>query len=527
MKRKAVPQKKRVKKAVNKRFSWNGALTGGPPREKLTGPRIDDWPEHLKPAKPPPGVVPKGTRLAMDEMPASFSGWVAESFYNLVYIEGWTFLGYPYLAQLSLISEYRLLSATIAEEATRNWIEIQSTDDEADKKAGGSGNAKSDKIKELEEELDRLDARAIFKLASEQDGYFGRSHVYIDTGDTDDPNELKKPIGEGDEFSINKLGKGKIKALRSIEPVWCYPAHYDAADPLKDNWYRPDTWFVMGKEIHRTRLLTFVGRPVSDLFKPAFSFGGLSLSQMAKPYIENWLRTRQSVNDLVQAFSTMVLKTDMAALMMGEGLELDKRLEYFNNTRNNRGVMAISKNDEDFANVSVSLSTLDELQAQAQEHMATPAQTPLVKLFGIQPKGLNASSEGELKVWEAREHAYQEYFFGPHLTIVFKLAQINLWGKVDPDLTYAFKSLSELDDIQKGNLKKVEAETDGILIDHGVLAPIESRRRLADDPDAPYRSIDVEDVPEPEAPEPEHMRETETEKVDEPGGEAPKKGAMQ
>ncbi|WP_198327721.1 hypothetical protein [Mesorhizobium sp. WSM1497] len=35
--------------------------------------------------------------------------------------------------------------------------------------------------------------------------------------------------------------------------------------------------------------------------KPTYSFGGLSLSQMVKPYVDNWLETRQSVNDIISA----------------------------------------------------------------------------------------------------------------------------------------------------------------------------------------------------------------------------------
>ncbi|MGF6605041.1 hypothetical protein P3T23_009802, partial [Paraburkholderia sp. GAS448] len=48
------------------------------------------------------------------------------------------------------------------------------------------------------------------------------------------------------------------------------------------------------------------------MLKPAYAFGCLSLSQIAKPYVDNWLRTRQSVSDLLHSFSTMVLKTNLA-----------------------------------------------------------------------------------------------------------------------------------------------------------------------------------------------------------------------
>jgi phage-related protein (TIGR01555 family) len=461
--------------------------------------------EMLRPAEPPPGVIPPGRRLAMDSFTPDFNGWVAGAQYNWAFVEGYTFLGYPYLTQLSNIPEYRLLGSTVAEEATRKWIEIKS-------KSGSKAQTK--RISDLEDEFKRLGAREAFKLISEQDSWFGRAHLYLDTGDREDPKELKKPLGNGGKLTVTKLwpggfkkGKrGRLRSLKCVEPVWCYPARYNAADPLADNWYRPDTWFVNGKETHATRLLPFVGRPVGDLLKPAFSFGGLSLSQMAKPYIDNWLQTRQSVNDLIQAFSVMVLQTDLAGILQTGGMELDKRIELFNKCRNNRGVFVLAKNDEDFKNVSAPLSGLDKLQAQAQEHICSVGQIPLVKYTGISPSGLNASSEGEIRVFYDREHAYQESFMRPHLDTVFKMAQINIFGEVDDDLEYVFVPLFELTELQLADLSSKKADADRTLIEAGSLAPEESRQRLADEPDQPYGELDPEDVPEPDEPLPGNIK---------------------
>lgn len=466
-------------------------------------PKTQDWQNVLKPAVPPPGVLPKNKKLAMDAIGwgNDMTAWVAGAAYNWAFVEGYTFMGYPYLSQLSNIAEYRLLASTLAEEATRKWIEIKSK--------SGQAKVKKTKIDDLEKRMKQLGVRQAFKTMSEQDSFFGRSHLYIDTGVTDDPKELKKPLGEADKLTQAKFKgkKGFIRALKSVEPVWCYPSRYDAADPLKDAWYRPDVWFVNGKEVHSTRLLTFVGRPVADLLKPAFSFGGLSLSQMAKPYIDNWLQTRQSVNDLIQAFSVMVLKTDLQGLMQDGGAELDKRIQLFNNYRNNKGVMAISKNDEDFANVSATIAGLDKLQAQAQEHICSVGQIPLVKYTGISPAGLNASSDGEIRVFYDREHAYQEYFFDPHLSTVFKLVQLDLWGEIDEDLYYVFRPLVELDDRAKAEVKKIQADTSKTLVDGSIISQEEARKPLADDPDQSYGDLDPEDVPEVEMPEEGNVKE--------------------
>jgi uncharacterized protein len=330
----------------------------------------------FKVAVPPPGVLPDGVEppsMAQDSAFGGALGW-AGSFANQVFAEGLEFLGYPYLAELAQRPEYRVITDTIATEMTRKWIKFQAVG-EVDKTA---------QIKAIEDEFTRLGVKEAFKKAAENDGFFGRAHLYLDTGQTDDRDELRLSIGNGtNEMSKKKIGKGMLKRLRVIEPVWTYPSSYNATDPLKPDWYKPSSWSVQGKEVHSTRLLTFIGREVPDLLKPAYSFGGLSMSQMVKPYVDNWLRVRQSVSELISTFSTSGIKTDLSNFLAAGGDELFKRLVLFNRNRDNQGLLVLDKNNEDYFNVSTPLGTLDQLQAQAQEHMASVSRIPLVKLLGM------------------------------------------------------------------------------------------------------------------------------------------------
>jgi phage-related protein (TIGR01555 family) len=253
----------------------------------------------------------------------------------------------------------------------------------------------------------------------------------------------------------------------------------------------------MGRQIHLSRLLTFVAREVPDLLKPAYAFGGLSMSQMVKPYVDNWLVTRQSVQDLIKSFSTFVLKTNMMAGMSGiGGDDFFKRLDIFNATRSNRGLMAIDKETEDFANVSASLSGLDKLQAQAQEHMASCSREPLVKLTGITPSGLNASSEGELECWGDRCHSYQETFFRPKLETVLNFVQLSLFGEIDPSIDFEFLPIVEETTKEKAETRQIHAQTDQILVELGAVSQQEVRSREANDPNSPHAGLDVDEMPD-------------------------------
>jgi uncharacterized protein len=434
--------------------------------------------------------------MAQDEHVSSTLTWASGDPIAAAYAEGIVFLGYSYLSVLAQRAEYRVVSETISSEMTREWIEL---------KIASGDETKNDTVKAIEDEMDKLNVRHVFRKVAEADGFFGRGHIYLDTGVTDDADELLTDIGNGrSQLSKLKLGPNKRQKLidiRPVEPAWAYPTNYESIDPLRRDWYKPLTWYVMAREIHHSRFMTFVGREVPDILKPAYAFGGLSMSQMLKPYVDNWLRTRQSVSDLIQNFSVNVLRTNMDATTAVGGDQLFARVALFNNIKNNQGTMLIDKDSEDWSNVSTPLGGLDSLQAQAQEHMAAIARIPLVKLLGIQPAGLNASSEGELIAFEDWIAAFQELLFRKHLTTIIDMIQLSLFGKIEQDITFDFKPLRQLKPQELADLETTKAQTREIYFGMGAVDANEIRETLAEDPDSPFEGLDLsKPLPPPPAP---------------------------
>ena len=481
----------------------------------LAKSRLKDRGEYIQPfVLPPRPPLPKSASpeakrnasMAMDQQIIEVNAWAAEATYNGAFYNGMAFAGFPYLSELAQRPEYRRLTEVLSTEMTRKWISIKSKTTVGQFGPNPLSKQVGQRIDMLLKRMDQLDVRGVIRKAIELDGFFGRGHVYIDTGDTDRPEELKTPIGDGgaDDANSNVKFQGRkafIKAFKCIEPVWTYPARYNATDPLKDDWYNPQSWLVQGKELHLSRLLLFVGREVPDLLKPAYNFGGISLSQLAKPYVDNWLRTRQSVADLIWTFSVMVLKTDMNTLLGADGAELMKRAMLFSNLRTNQGLMMLNKDSEDFSNVSAPLSGLEALQAQSQEHMCSVTGTPVVKLLGIQPAGLNASSQGELQTWYDWVAAFQEKLVRRPLTTLFNWCQRDVFGTVYPDLYFEFEPIEELTEEQLATVQKTQADTDNSLVQGGILDPSEVRKVMSGDPNSRYNGIDPDEVPEPPAGE--------------------------
>lgn len=487
--------------------------------------------EHVKRHRPSLAMDWKRNpnALALDNAnQVAIQAWQAGGLIGNAVAEGLLFLGYPYLSELSQRPEFRLFGEIRAQEMTRKWIRLRGTNDESTKedkpdqqrnerddardRSGEPPRSESrnkdieDKIKELDDFLEEIKVRAWFQDAAAQDSFFGLSHLYLDLKGVDlnnlqDP-ELKTDIGNGsDAASKAKLGKNCLRGLRTIEPIWVYPTTYNAVNPLLPSWYDPQVWYVMGTEIHKSRLLSFMGRPVPDILKPAYAFGGLAMTQMAQPYVDIWLRTRESVGEIIHAFSVMILMTNMATTTQpggagGGGGDILARMAIADMLRDNQGMMVIDKATEDFKNISAPLGGLDELQAQAQEHMFSVGRIPAVKFAGIQPKGLNATSEGEMRAFYDTIIGEQNHLFRPNLTSVIDIAQISLWGACDKDITYDFVPLWELTEKEKSEKRKVDAETAQIHIDTGTISQEEERTRIANDPESGYAFIDPDEMPE-------------------------------
>ena len=119
--------------------------------------------------------------------------------------------------------------------------------------------------------------------------------------------------------------------------------------------------------------MTLIMRPVPDMMKPSYNFGGLPMTQAMKPYVERCERTVDSVSDLVHTYSLTGLKTDMSAVLSGgEGSasSLVYRAQMFSKMKNNQNVMLVDANGEEFFQLNTPLTTLDILCSQAFEQMA-------------------------------------------------------------------------------------------------------------------------------------------------------------
>lgn len=461
-------------------------------QEAARGAAID-WTEKFKPPVVAPGTFKKGEEaptVAMDSVCDNLAGTLgACGGFNQ--LNGVDFIGY---AALSLLSQHPLIRAmveTLADEMTRKWIEF-----------GGQGSEESDtkRVQALQAATEKFHLKKAFNRSAKKTGYFGGCMLYVDMGDDTRSDEGLREIQTPLTLDSAKIRKNSFKGFRLIEPINCYPAPYNADNPLAADYYQPNAWLVQGRKVHASRLLHFSQNEPPVLLKPAYNFFGIPLAQMALDYVDRFDTVRIAVARLVKRFSTSILKTDMSQILNGGGYDdaasLQARALLWQMFGDNQGLMALDMEKEDFVQVNTPLSGLSDIVSQQLELLAAISRTPAVKLLGIAPRGFNSTGEYDEANWYDHVASQQSIVFADNLDRAIKIIQLSEMGQIDDDLTHKFVPLHEQSETEKAQNRKQNADTFAIYFDRGVIGNEEERIRLASDPDSGYDSIDVDQMPE-------------------------------
>lgn len=456
--------------------------------------------------------APEEVRVAMDSMlEANGVYTLIQHACQLGQVPLTQFVGYGVLQSLTQNGLIRACIETVADDMTRGGIELRKDNSNPDYDDDGE-------ITEEEKEQQKVETRENDTLIAEMNatirkyklldvlheaydicGYEGGSMIYIDTGAIGE--ELKTPLNVSSYSGEIKMGD--LKRFTVIDPINIFPGVYNSVDPLREDYFVPETYWILGQEVHKSRLIPIIENPVPVLLKPSYNFMGVARAQILWDYVLHFQQCRVASADLVTKHSTTVFKTAMGNVLFSqEGLKnLNTRIEVFKQNRDNLNIVAIDKEAEDIVNVDAPVTGVDQICKQALEYLAAINRTPAVKLLGISPSGFNATGESDIRNYYDHIKSQQEKIFRDAVQRCLDVLQLNLNGKIDRGLTFEFSALSDEDKNALVSYQKTKAEVIGALLDHQIISGEEARKALAADPDSGFTDLDPDEVPEDEGAE--------------------------
>ena len=380
------------------------------------------------------------------------------------------FMGYATLQNISQNAMMRACVQTVADDITKKWIDI-------------TGGDEQDKTKV--EKLDRLQKQYhlqhLFNRAAAMVGYFGGAFIFIDTGVPDE--DLHLPLAFNQQSA--ELVPGISLRFVLVDPVNVTPADYNCDNPLRPDYMKPRSWWVLGKKVHSSRLIPLYCNAPPTLLKPSYNFLGIPQAQLLWDYIIHHNKSRITLNNLLEKISLLVFKTDTDSIFaMADGIrQFELKMSAMSRFRNNDSVMTCDKEREDIANVQTSIAGATDIVRQNLELVAAINRTPAVKLLGLSPSGFNATGESDITNYYDHVRSQQEHYRDAIDKCLKAISLVHLEGGIDSSISFEFIELAVDNDAARSMNANTRMQMFSTALNSQVISADEMRQAVKNDPD--------------------------------------------
>lgn len=304
---------------------------------------------------------------------------------------------------------------------------------------------------------------------------YGVRYVIFDVMSMD-PLYYTKP------FNLDGVLPGSYRGMRQVDPQWVTPelthANCDPADP---HFYKPEFFVIGGRRYHRSHLHIFIPYPVTDILKPTYKYGGVSVPQRI---YERVYASERTANEAPQLAMTKRLTTFQAS----EGADLAAVLANmadFAEVRNNYGVM-LTGPGETVGQFETALADFDTLLMTQYQLVASSANVPATKLLGTQPKGFNATGDYEESVYREELESIQTSDLSPLLKRHYSLAAKSNGIEYSEELTIQWAPLDSPTATEWADISLKKAQTDQLYFAMQAIDGVDVRDRLRQDREGDY-----------------------------------------
>lgn len=307
---------------------------------------------------------------------------------------------------------------------------------------------------------------------------------------------LALPVVDGIDYSkpfnIDGVRRGAYKGISLIEPYWITP-ELDAeatSAPESLHFYEPTWWRLPnGRRIHRSHVIYITGDEVPDVLKPTYYFGGLPLTQQIYERVYASERVANEAPLMALTKRMLIADGNIEAYLMNEE-EAEEKLRKLSYCRDNYGVF-FKRPGDNVQQIDTSLTDFDALIMTQYQLVASIARMPATKLLKTTPKGFNATGEYEMKDYIQELQHIQDNQMKPLIDRNNLLVEKSEFG-LSYELETKFNPVDMPTERELAEVRKIDADTDMVLINAGAISPEEARARIIANPNSGYNGLPAE-----------------------------------
>lgn len=336
----------------------------------------------------------------------------------------------------------------IPEEALRKWIRFTGDD--------------KDRSLDREEVCSLLGVREAVEQTWKWARLYGGGLLYMVT-DTGDP---ARPMQRGEKVvGLQDLSRHDIRILNTdVESNFASP-----------NWGNPNRYYLQvqvgsdykGFPIHHSRVIRFDGPKLPRRTYVRNNYWHDSVLSRLFNVIRNYQTSHDSTATILQDFNVGVYKMQGLANLISSGKEhlVKQRLQMINFGKSVIRSMILDESEE-FIDVQRNVNGLADLLRMQGSRLVSATDIPHTKLLGESPDGSNATGNSTTQQWYDHIQSEQNNYLRPKLKRLFYA----IFGE---DVSFEFNALWQLDEMEETKKRNMQAQTDSLYVQNGVLDPNE------------------------------------------------------
>lgn len=354
---------------------------------------------------------------------------------------------------------------TIPADATREWRELNCV-----------------KADDIRKEEDRLQLPQKIKEAFSWARLYGGAGIVMIT---DQP--LDQPL------DISKIKKGSLKRLMVLDRWELQAGDVPQLDILSEEFLAP-SFYRLGSLardpsqpdgnnglaiVHSSHVVRIIGEPLPLRLSRVMQGWGDSSIRPVLQTIEDLEASIGGVAESLQEFNLDVITRDdlMNDLETDQEDAILKRFELYGMQKSIQKISLLDSTEQ-LQRHSLTYTGVADMIIMLMRMVSGASRTPMTKLFGESPNGLNASGEGDLTNYYDYVRGLQSSRLDPALAKIDQVLIRSAVGSEVDDFNYEWRSLKKPSPREEADAKRVNADADAQYLDMGIVTPSQVMRNL-------------------------------------------------
>lgn len=351
-----------------------------------------------------------------------------------------------------------------------NWLARQIVDIPADDMVREWRSIKSQNAEEIRVEEDRINLMQNVNDALSWARLYGGSAILMLAN-----QDLEQPLNP------NKIKKGDLQRLIVFDRYELMPNSINTWNPLAENYLMPEFYTIYqgNQRIHWTHFARFMGAKLPRRQRVITQGWGDSELRKCLSDLKSVVASKDGIAELMQEANIDVITREGLTedLTTDQDGKIIDRYMLFSQMKSIVH-LALLDGEEKLDRLTLNLTGVAPVMEILMTWISGAADIPATRLFGTSAKGMNATGEGDLKNYYDSLRSKQNSQLDPAMNWLDQIMVRSAIGTMPADYNWDWNRLYQPNRKEESEAAKVEAETDVLLLDAGVIQRSQIQRRL-------------------------------------------------